>query len=61
MGTSVDKSQESKDSEFQKVVRYFLGNEKPKDEPKAARSLAKRDKKSARSEPRDAHRSGRVT
>lgn len=33
MGRSVEKTQESKDSAFQRVVGYFLGHEKPKDEP----------------------------
>lgn len=30
---SVDKSEESKDSAFERVVGYFLGHEKPKAEP----------------------------
>jgi hypothetical protein len=33
VGTLVEKTRESKDSDFQRVVRYFLNHEKPSSEP----------------------------
>jgi hypothetical protein len=43
-----DKPQESEDSAFLRVVDYFLGHSKPKDEPKPKKQKAAGKAKKAR-------------